>query len=108
MADYSVNIVPPNDPPKHVLSFGRKLAFSVGHVFNDLCASMWFTYFLTFQHSVLQFSNTTAGNLMLLGQVVDALSTPFVGLESDKPNNMWLCKYGRRKAWHLVGKSNNK
>lgn len=103
MADVSVNVLPTNNPSVHVLSIGSKLAFSVGHVLNDLCASMWFSYFLIFQHAVLQFSNITAGNLLLLGQIVDGLSTPFVGYESDKPNNLWLCKYGKRKAWHLIG-----
>lgn len=107
MADVSINVLPMNEPPKHVLTLGKKIAYSVGHVLNDLCASMWFSYFLIFQHAVLQFSNITAGNLLLLGQVVDALSTPFVGYESDKPNSLWLCKYGQRKAWHLVGKFNN-
>lgn len=87
----------------HVLPLGRRLAYSVGHVLNDVCASMWFTYLLTYQHSVLKFSNTTAGNLFLLGQIADAISTPTVGYESDRPNDLWLCKYGRRKVWHLVG-----
>ncbi|XP_054718496.1 major facilitator superfamily domain-containing protein 12-like [Uloborus diversus] len=104
MADVSVEIVSSNrESPKHVLSLGRKVAYSFGHVLNDLCASMWFTYLLIFQHAVLKFNNITTGNLLLLGQVADAVSTPFVGFESDKPNNLWLCKYGRRKAWHLVG-----
>lgn len=87
----------------HVLPLGRRLAYSVGHVLNDLCASMWFSYLLIYQHSVLKFSNKIAGGLLLLGQVADALSTPFVGLESDRQDNFWLCRYGRRKTWHLVG-----
>ncbi|KFM83111.1 Major facilitator superfamily domain-containing protein 12, partial [Stegodyphus mimosarum] len=104
MADsVTVNIVSNRESVKHVLSLGVRLAYSVGHVLNDLCASMWFTYLLMFQHSVLQFTNYIAGNLMLLGQVADAIATPFVGYESDRQNNLWLCKYGRRKAWHLFG-----
>ena len=31
------------------------------------------------------------------------MSTPFVGLESDRDDNFFLCRYGRRKTWHLVG-----
>lgn len=57
-----------------------------------------------FQHNMLRLGNDVAGNLMLLGQVADAISTPFVGYESDRPNGLWLCKFGRRKAWHLVGR----
>ncbi|GIY20405.1 major facilitator superfamily domain-containing protein 12 [Caerostris darwini] len=92
-----------SESPKHVIPFGRRVAYSFGHILNDLCASMWFSYLLMFQHNILQLSNNIAGYLMLLGQIADAMSTPFVGYESDQPNDLWLCKYGRRKAWHLVG-----
>lgn len=82
------------------LSFRTKVCYGVGHVLNDLCASMWFTYLLLFLHKVARFANITAGTLMLVGQVADAISTPLVGLESDRTGN---CKYGRRKIWHLIG-----
>jgi Na+/melibiose symporter-like transporter len=39
---------------------------------------------------------------MLLGQIADALSTIFIGFESDRTEH-GLCNYGRRKSWHLVG-----
>lgn len=29
-----------------------KLSYGVGHVYNDLCASMWFTYLLVFFQQV--------------------------------------------------------
>lgn len=76
-------------------------AFGVGHVLNDLCASIWFSYLLVFFHGVLQFSNTMAGNILLVGQIADGIATPFVGFESDNLNV--ACRYGRRKTWHLVG-----
>ncbi|KAG8179400.1 hypothetical protein JTE90_011409 [Oedothorax gibbosus] len=101
-ASASVKLVQ-SDQPKHVIPFGRRIAYSFGHVLNDICASMWFSYLLMFQHNILRLGNEVAGNLMLLGQIADAISTPFVGYESDRPINGWLCKYGRRKAWHLVG-----
>ncbi|MPC96962.1 Major facilitator superfamily domain-containing protein 12 [Portunus trituberculatus] len=31
-----------------------KYGYGVGHIFNDLCASMWFTYLLVYLHYVLQ------------------------------------------------------
>lgn len=80
-----------------------KLAYGVGHVLNDVCASMWFTYLLVFFHLVLGFNATMAGIVLLIGQVADALATPFVGFHSDKNDDFWLCKYGRRKTWHLLG-----
>lgn len=102
--------------------FRLQLAYGVGHVLNDICASMWFTYLLVFFHLVLLFDNWEAGFLLLVGQVnfiitkvfykniyffllqvADALATPFVGFHSDKSDNFWLCRYGRRKTWHLLG-----
>uniref|UniRef100_A0A1Y1LD93 Major facilitator superfamily (MFS) profile domain-containing protein n=1 Tax=Photinus pyralis TaxID=7054 RepID=A0A1Y1LD93_PHOPY len=80
-----------------------QLAYGMGHVLNDVCASMWFTYLLVFFHLVLEFSNWEAGFMLLVGQVADALSTPFVGFHSDQSDNIWLCRYGRRKTWHLLG-----
>ena len=50
---------------------------------------------------VLQFSNTMAGNILLVGQIADGIATPFVGFESDNLNVS--CAYGKRKTWHLVG-----
>lgn len=87
----------------HVLPLCRRLAYSVGHVLNDLCASMWFSYLLVYLHLVLKFDNKLAGSLLLIGQIADGLATPFVGLQSDRIDDFWLCRYGRRKTWHLVG-----
>lgn len=81
------------------LQFG----YGVGHILNDVCASLWFTYLLVFYHLVLGFSASQSGNLMLIGQVVDALSTPFVGYHSDRTDNDISAKYGKRKLWHLFG-----
>lgn len=81
------------------LSIPRKFAFGVGHVFNDLCASMWFTYLVLFFHKVVLLGNTYAGMLILIGQVADALATPIVGFLCDKTH----VRYGRRKLWHLIG-----
>ncbi|XP_022239401.1 major facilitator superfamily domain-containing protein 12-like [Limulus polyphemus] len=88
---------------KKQLSLRTKLAFSVGHVFNDLCASMWFSYLLTFLELVLRFESRMTGALLLLGQVADAIATPLIGIQSDKRYNFLLCRYGRRKIWHLIG-----
>ena len=76
------------------------IAYGFGHFFNDLCASLWFTYLLLFYHSVIQLENSYAGLLILIGQVADAISTPIVGMASDRTR--FRC-YGRRKFWHLLG-----
>ncbi|GAB6018971.1 Major facilitator super domain-containing protein 12 [Chamberlinius hualienensis] len=90
--------------PKIRLPLSQKAGYSVGHVYNDLCASMWFTYTLLFFTEVLGFSQSYAGLLILIGQVADALCTPVIGLVSDKQNDQFkICLYGRRKIWHLIG-----
>lgn len=85
--------------PVQKLSLIRKLAYGTGHVFNDMCASMWFTYLILFFHMVLRLNNAYAGLLLLIGQVADASATPTVGYLCDKTR----CRYGRRKIWHLAG-----
>ncbi|XP_025077970.1 LOW QUALITY PROTEIN: major facilitator superfamily domain-containing protein 12-like [Pomacea canaliculata] len=80
-----------------------RLAYSVGHIQNDLHASVWFSYFLLYLHQVKNFNNIWAGTLLLLGQVVDAIATPLIGYESDNRNG--CCNYGKRKSWHLFGTS---
>ncbi|CAL7946225.1 unnamed protein product [Xylocopa violacea] len=85
------------------LPFSLKLSYGIGHVLNDICASIWFTYLLVYFHLVLGFNATLAGIVLLIGQIADALATPFVGFHSDKSDDFWLCRYGRRKTWHLIG-----
>lgn len=85
------------------LSKKQKFSYGVGHVLNDICASMWFSYLLVFFHFVLGFDPVLSGMLMLIGQVADAFATPFVGLQSDRIDDFWLCRYGKRKTWHLTG-----
>lgn len=85
------------------LSWTQRWSYSVGHVFNDLCAAFWFSYLLVFMTDVNGFAGTTAGSLMLIGQVADGVATPFIGYECDKKLDWWICRYGRRKTWHLFG-----
>ena len=96
MADSHSSMVKPK------LNFMQKFAYSVGHVLNDLTASMWFTYMIIYFHQVKNFNNGLAGDLVLIGQVSDAIFTPFIGFESDRTKGLF--KLGKRKTWHLVGK----
>ncbi|XP_071970086.1 major facilitator superfamily domain-containing protein 12 isoform X2 [Engystomops pustulosus] len=83
------------------LHLWHKLSYATGHYLNDLCASMWFTYFLVYFHSVLGFDSFYAGLLLLVGQIADGICTPLVGYESDR--HPGIRSYGRRKSWHLIG-----
>jgi len=49
---------------------------------------------------VISLSNADAGLILLIGQVADAIFTPFIGYGCDKTNFRW---YGKRKLWHLIG-----
>jgi len=82
----------------------KKIGYGAGHVLNDMCGAMWFTYALIFFHRVLEFNPTQTGALFTIGQAAGGLSTAFVGFVSDSQYNLWLCnRYGRRKSWHLIG-----
>ncbi|CAH0405343.1 unnamed protein product [Chilo suppressalis] len=77
------------------LRIGQKIFFGIGHVYNDLCAAMWFSYMMLFFQAVLHMRAAVAGTMLLLGQIVDALATPAVGILADR--------YGTKKSWHLSG-----
>ena len=38
-----------------------KFGYGTGHIMNDMCASMWFTYCLLFFNKVLKFGNEQSG-----------------------------------------------
>ncbi|XP_064110613.1 major facilitator superfamily domain-containing protein 12-like [Macrobrachium nipponense] len=78
-----------------------KYGYSVGHIFNDLCASMWFTYLLVYLQYVLQLDRGLSGFLLFLGQVADAVSTPLIAMQSDR--GCTFGSYGRKKSWHVIG-----
>lgn len=83
--------------------FKIQFFYGIGHVLNDVCASMWFTYLLVFFHFVLEVDNGKTGLLLLIGQIADAVATPFVGYHSDNSDDACSRRYGRRKVWHLLG-----
>lgn len=82
------------------LPLKQKLGYSVGHVLNDLCSAIWFSYLLVYMTLVLSFSSAAAGVLLLVGQIADGAATPLVGIFSDKFS---FGNYGRKKFWHLLG-----
>lgn len=81
------------------------MSYGVGHVLNDLVASMWFTYALVFYHYVMQLSSINAGAVVLVGQLTDAVATAAIGVLSDNANIYCTDRYGRRKTWHLFGET---
>ena len=53
-----------------------KFGYSIGHVMNDMCAAMWFTYLLLFFEKVLNIEKNSAGTIMLIGQIMDGKNPP--------------------------------
>ena len=81
----------------------KRLGYGTGHILNDMCASMWFTYMLLFFHNVIQLSNTNAGLIVLIGQIADGISTVLVGVLSDIDYDIWIyIKYGKRKVTSTI------
>ncbi|KAK2579469.1 hypothetical protein KPH14_010783 [Odynerus spinipes] len=77
------------------VTLSTKLAYALGHVFNDLAAAMWFSYTLIYLQRVALLEPVTAGALLLLGQLVDAFTTPIFGFLVDR--------YCKKKIWHVIG-----
>ena len=84
-------------PSRFVLRFG----YACGHVQNDLCSAMYFSYLLVYLE-LTGLSPVEAGVVMIVGQLVDGLTTPFVGSWSDQFTccEQWA---GRRKSWYIGG-----
>lgn len=95
----AVNETEPSHAYQGKLPYFRRLTFGVGHFFNDMCASMWFSYLIVFYHFVLGIDNSLAGTFLLIGQIADACATPVIGYLCDNTRS----RYGRRKIWHLAG-----
>ncbi|XP_032664077.1 major facilitator superfamily domain-containing protein 12-like [Odontomachus brunneus] len=77
------------------IAMSTKLAYALGHIFNDLTAAMWFSYTLIYLQRVVLLQPIVAGALLLLGQVVDAVMTPVFGFVVDR--------YCKKKIWHVLG-----
>ncbi|KAK9497934.1 hypothetical protein O3M35_003832 [Rhynocoris fuscipes] len=92
-----------NKEAKMRLSWMTKLGYGVGHVLNDLCAAMWFTYVLIFYTLVLGFGAVNAGVVMLVGQIADAAATPVIGILSDRGPTCCGINWRKRKVWYIIG-----
>ena len=76
-----------------------RLGYGMGHVLNDMLVTMWFSYFLLFLHNVIELSNRHAGSIIMIGQVVDGMSSILVGVMSDKEFKLWqYIRYEKRKV----------
>ncbi|CAI5729268.1 hypothetical protein KXD40_008573 [Peronospora effusa] len=81
----------------------RFLAYGVGHVLNDMCASTWFSYLLVFLRHAVVMSPVDSAIVMFCGQIADGLATPLVGVFSDRSSGLSCLGLGRRKTWLAIG-----
>ncbi|KAI9912980.1 hypothetical protein PsorP6_006626 [Peronosclerospora sorghi] len=81
----------------------RFLAYGVGHVLNDMCASTWFSYLLVFLRHAVAMSPVDSAVVMFCGQIADGVATPLVGIFSDRSSGLAWLGLGRRKTWLAVG-----
>lgn len=56
-----------------------RIAFSIGHLANDMFAVMWFAYTHAIYIDVLHISSVNTSILLVIGQLADVLVTPLVG-----------------------------
>jgi len=84
---------------RDALETRHKFAYSIGHLSNDLCAAGWFFNFTFYLKYVVLMPGGDAGLVMLAGQVADGITTPIVGLLSDR------CKtpIGSRAPFYILG-----
>lgn len=75
---------PPSSSSPPPLPRSKIVYFSLGHILNDLCASVWFSYLLVVMHKVLGLQSWKAATILLSGQIADAIATPLVGIYSDQ------------------------
>ena len=76
-----------------------KVGYSMGHVLNDMSASLQTSYMMMFHQSVLGLEKSNVGVVYLIGQILDAFTTIVVGYLSDLTINFLPFNiYGKRKV----------
>lgn len=51
------------------LPFSQRVAYGLGHFYNDICAAIWFTYALIFLQLVAEMGPVYAGFLLFIGEI---------------------------------------
>ena len=74
-------------------------AYSMGHLSNDLCAAAWFTYVPYYLQYVVGLKEVYVASASLSGQIANGITTPLVGLLSDKIKT----RIGSRAPWYITG-----
>jgi hypothetical protein len=54
-------------PRQQPVEIGQKVAYGFGHVFNDITATIWFSYTMVYMQDVVGMSPAMAGFLLFFG-----------------------------------------
>ncbi len=85
--------------PQDKLSFGTKLSYGLGDFASQLMWSLASSYLVLFYTDNVGIAAATAGAIMLLARVLDAVFDPLLGAFAERHPT----KYGRFRPWLLYG-----
>ena len=82
----------------------QRLACGLGHTLNDLTTQLLCSFRLVFFMNVLGVSPENAGWLVLQKQMIHVVMAPVSAMLVDRVHIPLVSrKYGKKKAWHLIG-----
>lgn len=55
------------DRDRQTVGIEQRISYGLGHVFNDIAATIWFSYTMVFMQDVVGIPPTTAGFLLFFG-----------------------------------------
>jgi len=82
-----------SDSPR--LGFWPKLSYGFGTIGTSSTGSMLAFFLMFFMTDVAGLPAAMAGNILVIGQISDAISDPIIGMLSDRTKTRW----GRRFPW---------
>ncbi|MBD2459971.1 MFS transporter [Oscillatoria sp. FACHB-1407] len=81
------------------LSLSTKLAYGAGDAGSGITVTILTFSLMVFFTNVAGLDPRTAGNILAIGKVWDAINDPIVGVMSDRTQSRW----GRRRPWMIFG-----
>lgn len=84
---------------KRPLSLSTKLAYGTGDLGPAMVSMIKGFFLLNFLINIAGLSPLSAGSVLLIGKIWDAVNDPIVGTLTDRTRTRW----GRRRPWLLFG-----
>lgn len=89
----------PSLKTSQALTLKTKLTYGIGEMSNEIPGSILVFFLLYFLTNVAGLNPGTAGSVLLIAKIWDAVNDPFIGWLSDRTVSRW----GRRYPWMLLG-----